>query len=776
MKLNLKYFLLLISIVLSCSVYAQEERLKEADKMFEGYAFIDAQKIYLEVAKSGYKSENLFKKLGDSYYFNNDQVKALEWYEKLYKLNPNLPKEYLFRYAQSLKSDKQYELSDQIMLEFDALNVDDSRVTKLKRERNYLELIEMQSGRFEIQTLPINSEYSEFSPSFYDNQLVFASNRPVSSSVKRVHEWNNQPYLNLYKVKLSDTLGIDSQPSSFSEELNSKFHESSAAFTSDGKTVYFTRNNFSGNKLNRGKDGISYLKLFRSELKSDNTWSQPQEVPFNSDNYSVAHPALSNDDKTLYFSSDMDGTRGMSDIFRVQILGDNTYSEPENLGDKINTEGRESFPYVSKDNLLYLSSDGHLGLGGLDVFVAVIRDNGSLGDVFNLGRPINSNKDDFSFIIDSNLKKGFFASNRGDSDANDNIYFISQLDKLMTACSQTLSGKIFKTNGEEPLNDAQVQLFDEDLNLLQNTQTNEEGYYEFEVDCDTRYVVRVSKDGFSTSELLIKTNSDFGTENTLDFKALPGNELGVTKADKGDDLSQLLQLDPIYFDLNKFQIRADAEVELQKIIAVMKSYPEMRIDVRSHTDSRAGDEYNKVLSEKRANATKDYIIEKSGISKNRISGRGYGESQLVNNCSNGVNCSEEEHALNRRSEFIILNENETPEDIRKEIIASSKKKNSLNPRTTSKLNNESNLGTDIYDFENSTREVYTVQISATRQNSNLKFSNVTDVFSYSYKDGYKRFYSKIFDTRTEANAYKIQMREAGFKGAFVVGLKGKDRF
>jgi outer membrane protein OmpA-like peptidoglycan-associated protein len=737
--------------------------------MFEGYAFIDAQKIYLEVARSGYESENLFKKLGDSYYFNNDQEKALEWYQKLYDLNQNLSKEYLFRYAQSLKSVKRYKESDKIMLEFDALNETDSRVSKLKKERNYLELIDMQSGRFEMEKASINSDYSEFSPSFFGKQLVFASNRPISSSVKRIHEWNNQPYLNLYSLDLSDSLDIESEPIVFSEELNSKFHESSAVFTKDGKTVYFTRNNFSGNKLNRGEDGVSYLKLFKSKLNQENTWTKPEELPFNSDNYSVAHPALSKDNKTLYFSSDMEGTIGMSDIFRVKLLEDDSYSSPENLGNLINTEGRENFPFVSDDGLLYFASDGHLGLGGLDVFVAVIKDKGELGEVFNLGRPINSNKDDFSFIINSKLRKGFFASNRGEGESSDNIYKINQLEKLMTACSQLLNGNIFTTNGEDALSDAKVELFDENLKLLNSTTTDSEGFYQFEVECDTRYVVRVSKDGFGTLEELVRTNSDFGTENALDFSVDKGDELGVTKADKGDDLSDLLQLDPIYFDIDKFQIRTDAEVELQKIIAVMKSYPEMRIDVRSHTDSRAGDSYNKILSDKRATATKDYIIEKSGISSERISGRGYGETQLVNSCSNGIDCSEAEHALNRRSEFIILNKNNTPEDIKKELIASEGKK-LQQPKV------EETPSAYFYDFENSTEELFTVQIGAFGKNSNIKFDNVQNVFSHVYSDGYKRYFSSVFQTRKEAEAYKIKLRNSGIDGAFVVGLKGETRF
>ncbi|MBZ9787437.1 OmpA family protein [Psychroflexus sp. CAK57W] len=662
MKLNLNHIFYVLAILFSCLGNAQEEKLKEADKMFEGFAFIDAQKIYLEVAKTGYKSENLFKKLGDSYYFNNDLENALNWYAKLYELNPNLPKEYLFKYAQSLKSVKQYDEADLIMLKFNALNKNDSRVSRLKNERDYLEIIDMQSDRFTLSETPINSEYSEFSPSFYKDKLVYASNKPKFSLMRRIDEWSNQPYLNLYSVELSDSLEVTSQPINFLDELNSKFHESSPVFTRDGKTVYFTRNNLVDNQLKRGDDGVSYLKLFKSELGEDNNWSKPQELPFNSDNFSIAHPALSSDEKTLYFSSDMEGTRGRSDLYKVDIIDDNTYSEPENLGDAINTEGRESFAFVSEDNMLYFSSDGHLGLGGLDVFVAAIKENGELGEVFNVGKPINSNKDDFSFIIDSKIKKGFFASNRGEADTSDDIYSFRQLQELMTACFQSINGKIYNFSTDEALKGAKVELYDEDLNLLQSTVTSSEGLYQFEIECGTKYVVRVSKDNFITEEEFVKTNTDFDTENSLNFNVQGGNELGVTEVDNGDDLSELLQLDPIYFDFDAFQIRPDAEVELQKIIAVMKSYPELRIEIRSHTDSRGDDAYNKALSEKRAKATRDYIVSKAGLESSRIIAKGYGETQPVNSCSNESVCTQEEHDQNRRSEFIILNENNTKED------------------------------------------------------------------------------------------------------------------
>jgi outer membrane protein OmpA-like peptidoglycan-associated protein len=759
MKFTDRHIIFIVIILITSLGYSQKDKLKEADKMFESYAFIDAQKIYLEVASNGYESENLFKKLGDSYYFNSDLEKAFEWYQKLYDINQSLPKEYLFRYAQSLKSIKLYEKSDEIMLEFDILNETDSRVSRLKKERNYLEFIEIQSGRFKLKKISINSDYSEFSPSFYGNKLVFASNRPNSRLIKRIHEWNNEPYLDLYSSDLSDSLVIKSEPILFSEELNSKFHESSAVFSTDGKTVYFTRNNFSDNKLMRGEDGISYLKLFKSELNSENTWTKPEELPFNNDNYSLAYPALSKDNKTLYFSSDMDGTIGMSDIFKVDIREDNTYSIPKNLGEDINTEGRESFPFVSEDGFFYFASDGHLGLGGLDVFVAKIKDDGKLGEVFNLGRPINSTKDDFSFIINSKLKKGFFASNREQEGASDNIYELIQLKKLITDCFQLLNGNIFRINGEDPLSDVKVSLLDRDLKIVDSTITDFKGFYQFEVDCSSSYVVRISKDGFSSLDEVVEINSDFGTENSLDFSMNEGGELDIIKAGDGDDLNDLLQLDTIYFDLDKVQIRPDAEVELQKISAAMKSYPNLRIDVRSHTDSRARDEYNQILSNKRAKATINYIIEKSGVSTERISGRGYGESQLVNKCSNRIDCSESEHALNRRSEFIILKQNQSFEVNRSQ----------QNELRTSKAS--------FYDFENSSEELYTVQIAAFRRTeSKGNFNQVKNVFSYVYDDGYKRYFSSVFKTKEEAKSYRALLIKSGIKDAFVIGLKGRTRF
>jgi len=765
-------FILLFSCLFS---YAQEDKLKEADKMFDRYAFIDAREIYLEVAEAGYKSENLFKKLGDSYYFNGDLPNALKWYEELYILKGGeLEKDYLFRYAMSLKSDQQYKKSDEVLLEFEKLSETDSRVELLKEERNYLELIELQSGKFDIDLAPINSKLSDFSPQINNQTLIFASNRETPSSVKRIHEWNKQPYLDLYTVAINDEHELEGEPVLMSEVINSKFHESSACLTQDQLTIYFTRNNYNNKKYGKSDEGINFLKIYKAERDSITTeWKTPKELPFNSDEYSVAHPTLNEDETKLYFSSDMPGTIGLSDIYVVAINEDDTYGEPQNLGSKINTEGRETFPYINKKNELYFSSNGHIGLGGLDVFVSVLKKDGSFGEVFNLGRPINSSKDDFNFVLAEDEKKGFFASNREGGMGEDDIYYFKQNEDLITSCQQYVSGVITETETETPIPGVKVELFDEDLNFLKDTETNVKGEYEFTLACDTRYIIRVSKESYETKEDLLKSGSEF--EKNIQIPAVnmeKGEELGVTKAGKGDDLRNLLQLDPIYFDLDKTNIRPDAEVELQKVLAVLKKYPQMKIDVRSHSDSRGGDAYNLLLSDKRAKATVNYLVQK-GINGSRVTGKGYGETQLINGCDNNSDCTEQEHQLNRRSEFIILNENETPQEMRKEIVARSNEDINKISDASKKM-----ITTADYDFDSpNPKEIFTVQIVAgSNKNPVIKHKTLSSVFHYSYSDGFRRYFSGQFATREQADAYKLQLRKKGFDGAFVVGLRGKERF
>ncbi len=756
--------------------FSQIDKLDEANEKFENFAYVDARQIYLEVAEAGYESESLFKKLGDSYYFNNDLENAEKWYGKLFDYSDDLSTDYLFRYAQSLRGVEKYEESVKYMKKFDSITKRSVETAELDDKQNYLELIDLQSGKFKIDTIArINSELSDFAPKFGNGKLIFASNRERSDVAQRIHEWNNQPFLDIYEVEVDEQFSIVGQPKPMSDNINSKFHDASATITKDGKTIYFTRNNFTDKEFKKSESGVNFLKIYRSEKDAEGNWQDPVELPFNSDDYSCAHPVLDPAEDKLYFASNMPGTKGKSDIFKVEIRTNGEFGEPVNLGSTINTSGRESFPFVNEDGLLFFSSNGHPGLGGYDVFVSEIE---LLNEPMNLGRPINSPKDDISFIVDASTKIGFFATNRDKDAKEDDIYKFIQTEDLITKCKQYLSGVVKEEDTGDALASATVKLFSENLELIEKTKTDVNGEYSFDVDCNKRYIIRIEKDGYQTQENLIKSSSQYEKEVDNDASLRSGENLGVQKAEKGDDLRDILQLDPIYFELDRSRITDQAQVELQKVAALMKQYSSMKIDIRSHTDSRAGDAYNKILSQKRAEATMSYIIEQ-GISKRRVSGKGYGETQLVNNCSNGVECTEQQHAKNRRSEFIILNENETPQELRKKLddqvdVADSSTNKNINDRPAE--NNVSKKDVSkTYDFKPDSPKIFTVQVSATAQNREINIPNVDNEYSYSFDDGYKRYFSGVFSSKAQADQHRESLVKKAVKGAFVVALKGKKR-
>ena len=642
----------LIYTVLSLFVligYAQDRKLNKADKKYDSYAYINAIEIYEEVAEEGYKSKELFEKLGNSYYFNADLIKASKWYGELFKLEgleEPIAAEYYFRYAQALKAEKRYDESDKKMQEFSKLTGSDIRGTKFIETRNYLDQIEEQSGRFRIENLGINSSYSDFAPSFYlENNLVFSSARDTGTATRSNHKWNARPFLDLYGAEVADN-GSLANVDKFSGKLNTKYHESTTVFTKDGNTMYFTRNNYYKGKYKKDQKGINKLKIFRA-TREDNRWANIEELPFNSNLYSVAHPALSVDEKKLYFASDMPGTLGQSDLFVVDINEDGTFGEPKNLGKGINTEARENFPFVSQQNELYFSSDGHIGLGGLDIFVMQLDDEEQT--IYNIGEPVNSSVDDFSFIINTKTKKGYFASNRDGGKGDDDIYSFLQTKEIQWTCEQQIAGVVKDEKTNEILAGASVILFDKDNNELENTYSDEQGNYRFSkiLACNEVYFVRASKKDYNSAEQLVPKQEEPGLREII---LLLEKEEVPFKV--GDDLAVTLNIPIIYFDFDKSNIRPDAAAELEKVVVVMKKYPTLKIDVRSHTDSRGRDAYNKKLSQRRNVSTRAYIVSR-GIDATRLIGAGYGEERLVNNCSNGVKCSEEEHQLNRRSEFIV---------------------------------------------------------------------------------------------------------------------------
>lgn len=645
--------IILITILLlkSFLITAQQTKINKADNLYEKFAYVDAIKTYERVAEKGHKSVELFQRLGNAYYFQGKLIDANKWYSELFSMNQEVEAEYYFRYAQTLKAVEDYKKADQMMQKFYQKSGTDIRANLAKSQQDYLDEIKRNSGRFRIANAGINSEFSDYGTSFYKSELVFTSARDTGGVFNRKHSWTNQSFTNLYGAKVTDNGNFET-PERFSKQVSTKFNEASAVFTKDGNTMYFTRNNFNNGKKRRSDDKIILLKLYKAE-RENGKWTNITELPFNNDNYSVSHPALSPDEKTLYFASDMPGTFGASDIFKVSINADGSYGTPVNLGNKINTEARETFPFVSENNELYFASDGHPGLGGLDVFVTKINDDNSFGKINNVGAPVNSNKDDFAFFIDTTTKIGFVSSNRlEDNLGYDDIYKFTEILPLPKECEQILLGRVVDFDSQEPIANARVILFDMLENKIEEVTSDKDGNYDFGVvSCDTKLKIRASKEKYTTNEITVTIPKETGETKT---------EIALELTEKplkpGDDLRKALGIDIIYFDLDKSNIRRDAAVELAKIADVMKQYPKMEIDVRSHTDCRQTAAYNLALSDRRAKSTIAWLV-KNGIEKSRLTGRGYGESKLVNDCecepTNQSSCTEEEHQKNRRSEFII---------------------------------------------------------------------------------------------------------------------------
>ena len=629
-------YTLVFVLSITIGAFAQGSKLNKADKKYDKYSYIDAIEIYEKVAEKGYKSAELFEKLGNAYYFNGELDKASKWYGELFALNQEVDSEYYFRYAQALKAEGNYEKSNQYM-ELFAQKTNDTRAKLFQENKDYLTDIDAVSGKYTMDKTDINSEFYDYGPTFFGKQIVFTSSRSEGNQYSKIHEWTKQNFTDLFVASI-DNEGKLGSVENFSKTVNTKYNESSPVFTKDGKTMYFTRNNYNDGKKRKSDDKVIMEKIYKAEL-INGEWTNVKELPFSNDNYKTAHPALSPDEKTMYFASDMPGSFGNSDLYKVSIDSNGNFGSPENLGPTINTEGRETFPFVDTDNNLFFASDGHLGLGGLDIFEAKANKN-SFEKPVNVGKPLNSPMDDFGYVT-NNDGLGFFSSNRDGGSGYDDIY-------TFTVCTHTLSGLITDVDTKEILPNAKVILFDDKMNKISETTSSDKGSYSFKIECNKKYYVRASKEEYETTEKSFGPVTKTG-ESKLDIEL----KRNIFPVEVGTDLAKILDVSIIYFDLDKWNIRPDAAEDLEKIIAVMNQYPNMSIDIRSHTDSRQTHKYNELLSDRRAKSTLEFMV-KNGINRNRLTAKGYGETQLVNNCSDDVPCSEAEHQKNRRSEFIVL--------------------------------------------------------------------------------------------------------------------------
>ncbi|WP_165395263.1 OmpA family protein [Flagellimonas allohymeniacidonis] len=646
----MKVVKIVLFVICAFNLNGLEAQLKynDADTNFDNLLYKRAAKQYESLTKKGDDSQHVLQRLGDCYFFNTDMENAVKWYGLLFSKYENvLTPEYTFRYVHALKGVGNYRLAKAIMKIYtQKLDASQFTVEQLGDNDEKLDELLNRQPQFYISNLAINTPVADFGPIYYKDKIVFSSSRDSLRFETRLYEWNQQPYLDFF---MADTIDLGSDLAEvlpFSEILNTRYHEAVASFIPEGNKIYFTRNNYSNQALGRDGEGTNHLNMYTSELRGGE-WTEAEEVPFNNEAYSVGQPALSPDGKHLYFVSDMPGSIGGTDIFVVEISDDGSFSQPKNLGPTINTSGREMFPFVTEEKL-YFASDGHLGLGGLDVFESELAQDG-FEEPHNLGKPINSNRDDFGYIVRETTNRGYFSSNRPGGKGDDDIYSFQRLEET---CSQTVQGSVVRKSNGQPMVNVSVELHSQEGTSLGKTSTDPYGAFSFDVilDCETKYDLKIGKEGFVPNATRFSTSDEKDYVNkvpmeiTKELNKLIVRENGVLK----------IKIDNIYFDVNKADIRPDAAQELNKIVEVMKEYPKMVIKIEAHTDSRGSDRYNETLSDKRAKATGYYIISQ-GIEANRIeSAIGYGEKQLLNQCSNGIKCSKEEHDVNRRSEFIIV--------------------------------------------------------------------------------------------------------------------------
>ncbi len=625
----------------STFLFSQE---KVADKFFDNFAYLKAAELYQEAVDKGEDNVHVLTRLGDCYYNNSDSEQAAVWYAKALEKNKDVSPEHIYKYIQTQRSLGKYEEADKWLVKFKELQNNDSRVKNVKESNLHLyeKLASTQGVYVKVNNLPINSNYSDFGSVVHDSTIYFASSR---NTKKDIYKWNDEPFLDLYQGQITTKDGkkeiSDVKKLEFEGVHRDNLHYADAALTKDGNTMYFSRMNVGKrNRAKTDKKGTVQLKIYKATLE-DSIWSNIQELSINSDDYSTYHPTLSPDNKTLYFTSDREGGLGQTDLYKVDLSDSGSLGEVKNLGPEINTEGREGYAFVAKDSTLYFSSDGFLNLGLLDIFKSnIIKDENAKAE--NLGAPYNSGYDDFAFSIDSETNVGYFSSNRLDGKGSDDIYGFDIFE-----CKQIIKGITRDSKTLLPLAMTNVQLIDESGKIIEEVTSNELGEYSFEVDCNNKYTILGSKPDYKDDIRKVETTDEHEKEHEVDLLLIPlisNNEIVIN---------------PIFFNFDKWDIRPDAAYELENIVAVMREHPNMVIKIESHTDSRGSDKYNMKLSDRRAKSTRDYLFSRD-IAQERIeSAIGYGESQLLNECSDGVKCSEEAHQENRRSKFIILSDKET---------------------------------------------------------------------------------------------------------------------
>lgn len=619
-----KVYLFIFALTVStATLTAQNRDTKAADKHYDRLEYTDAIEDYERLVAKGKADDYVYERLANCYYNINDTEKAATFYKRVVD-NDGVDSEAVYNYAQSLKANGDFSGSNSAMRKFASMKPRDKRAMEFMKNPDYIPGLLNDAPRFTIENAgDINSEFSEFGGTMSGNTMFFSSAR---NKKRRDYGWNDQPFLDIYAANWTD--GTIGSAELIPGDVNTKYHEGTVAFSGDGNRIYFDRNNYFKGKYEKDEEGVNQLNLYTAELVNGK-WVDVKPLPFNSSEYSTGHPCLSKDGKTLYFVSDMPGGKGMADIYMVSVNNDGSYGSPQNVS-SVNTEGKEVFPHIGDSGILYFSSDGHPGLGGLDVFMA------EDGEVTNLGVPVNSGGDDFAFIYDEAAMTGFVSSDREGGKGSDDIYQVAGIPPcdvdMVVIVVDSMTGSIIR--------DAKVEFFDADRNKLGSAMTDDRGTVKFMVECETSYTITAEKEDYESATAVNNTTKS----------ALSSITIGL------DPIEQIVQedridLETIYFDFDRSNIKPQAAFELDKLVEVMNKYPALVIRVESHTDARGGSRYNMQLSERRAQSTVQYVISQ-GIDASRISGIGKGKTEPLVDCSGG--CTDEQHQQNRRSDFFIV--------------------------------------------------------------------------------------------------------------------------
>jgi outer membrane protein OmpA-like peptidoglycan-associated protein len=646
---------LLVLSGISLGAYAQEKssREKKGDKHFFIYAYDDAINQY---ARTKHITVSGQRNLAASYRFMKANQKSEATYALLISRADGLVPEDFYNYAMVLKASGKYEESNTYMRKFAEQKPYDLRAKSFQNNEGQLNEIQNDNGNFTIRTMSINTPSQDFGTAYFNDKIVYASSNAAPKMVKRLYNWNNEPFLNLYVAEVKD--GQLKNREFFDKKDNGKKHDGPASFSKDGTFMAFTKNATAAQSKNRVVELHIYTRRFEN-----GEWTEPLAFNYNSSDYSVGLPSLSADGMTMYFVSDMLGGYGGTDLYRSTRNSDYTWSSPVNLGNTINTEGNEMFPFFDESKMtLHFASDGHYGLGGYDIFSSTLTGS-SWGEVINAGAPLNTRYDDFALIINGESTKGYFSSNRAEGIGSDDIYGV---DIHLTKSTQiTLEGLALDAY-DNSLKGTIVSLFDEDAKEIGKETADENGGFIFSVEANKNYRLTGNKKDYLAGE---KFTNTFNAEkvvfaNVILLKDGEGKdaeddehvELTDDKVIVNEDLGPVIKMKTIYFDFDKSAITTKAAKELDKLVAVMNKFSKMEVALTSHTDCRGSEAYNNALSQARAKSSVEYIQGRI-TEPSRITGKGHGEDNLVNDCACEGDvvstCSEQAHQLNRRTEFIV---------------------------------------------------------------------------------------------------------------------------